>query len=94
MKELQKPIEREEDKYTEDTYMDMLDDIYGDVEICGMTYNAGYALKELDPIAFRCGMSDMQEYETIYQCPICGTDHEEYEDALYCCQEEIEADEE
>lgn len=35
-----------------------LDEVYGDVEICGMTYNAGDALKEVDPTAYRCGMND------------------------------------
>ena len=45
---------------TEEDYMDLLDDIYGTVEIAGMTYNTGRALRELDPIAFRCGLSDIE----------------------------------
>lgn len=43
---------------TQELYIDMLDDCYGDVEIAGMTFSTSRALKELDPTAFRCGESD------------------------------------
>jgi hypothetical protein len=36
----------------------MLDDCEGPVELCGMTYRASYALKELDPTAYRCAFND------------------------------------
>jgi predicted subunit of tRNA(5-methylaminomethyl-2-thiouridylate) methyltransferase len=39
-------------------YDDMLDDCHEDVKICGMTYNTARALKDVDPIAYRCGFSD------------------------------------
>ena len=39
-------------------YNDMLDECHEDVKICGMTYNTSRALKEVDPIAYRCGFSD------------------------------------
>ena len=39
-------------------YDDMLDDCHEDVKICGMTYNTSKALKDVDPIAYRCGFSD------------------------------------
>ena len=42
----------------EQDYSEMLDDVYGVVTIAGMEYGTAYALRELDPIAFRCGMSD------------------------------------
>ena len=41
-------------------YEEMLDDIYGDVEVCGLTYSAGRALKACDPIAFRVGLGDFE----------------------------------
>lgn len=41
-----------------DQYMEMLDDVYGEVTICGMTYSAGAALEACDPVAFRCGLGD------------------------------------
>ena len=39
-------------------YNDMLDECHEDVKICGMTYNTSRALKDVDPIAYRCGFSD------------------------------------
>lgn len=43
-------------------YQDMLNDVYGDVTICGMTYGQGDALEALDPVAFRCGLSDHESF--------------------------------
>lgn len=42
----------------EQLYSDMLDDCYGDVDICGYSYSASIALERVDPIAYRCGLSD------------------------------------
>ena len=39
-------------------YRAMLDDAYGDVEICGYTYSSSRAFEEIDPTAFRCGLLD------------------------------------
>ena len=39
-------------------YDEMLDDCHDDVKICGMTYATSRALKDVDPIAYRCGFSD------------------------------------
>ena len=84
--ELKQPTSREEESYTEASFLDMLNESYGEVQICGMTMYQGDILKECDPIAFRCSMNDSQEYNTIYECPICGKDHDDEDDALYCCQ--------
>ena len=89
---MKKPIEEEIEVYTEDDYDNMLDECYPDTQIAGMTYSTSYALKELDPIAYRCGFSDYQEYKTVYKCPICGEEHEEEEEALLCCQSYYECD--
>lgn len=43
---------------TEELYVNMLDEVYPDCEIAGMTFQTSRALKELDPTAFRCGMVD------------------------------------
>lgn len=40
-----------------------LDDGYGDVNVCGYTFAASRALKELDPIAYRVGFSDWCDME-------------------------------
>lgn len=46
------------DYVTENDYDEMLNDCYGEIEICGMSYVASYALKEVDPTAYRCGYTD------------------------------------
>lgn len=35
-----------------------LEEIYGEVEICGLKYSAVRALQEVDPIAYRCAFAD------------------------------------
>ena len=45
----------------EDGYIDMLNECYGPVELCGMTYDAAHVLESVDPIAYRCGFSDWQD---------------------------------
>lgn len=87
---LLQPIRETRETYTEDDYRDMLNENYGDVEICGMTFSSGDALEELDPTAFRCGFADYQEEEEVYICPICGEEYEYEDDALYCCQDDEE----
>lgn len=84
---IRKPKEIDREKYTEDDYDEMLDDCYGDVQITGLSYSTSYALKNLDPIAYRCGFADYQEYETVYVCPICEEEHEKVDDARWCCQD-------
>ena len=72
---------------SESEYEEMLNDIYGTVEICGMTFDSGRALKELDPIAFRCGMSDLPLQ---YQCTECDKIYNEDDEpeAEACCKPE------
>lgn len=43
---------------SEDVYDEMLDECYGEIEICGYSYDASIALYRVDPIAYRCGFSD------------------------------------
>lgn len=42
----------------EDVYDEMLDDCYGEIEICGCSYAASIAMYRVDPIAYRCGFND------------------------------------
>lgn len=46
------------DEPTEAEYDELLDDVYGEISIAGITYPASYALKAVDPIAYRVGFSD------------------------------------
>lgn len=42
----------------DDAYDDMLDDCYGDIDICGLPYSASIALYCVDKIAYNCGRND------------------------------------
>jgi len=44
-------------------YDDFLDEVYGDVEIAGLTYATSEVLKATDPIAYRCGFLDWLDME-------------------------------
>ena len=57
---LQARAEELENNENEDEYNDMLD-VYGDVEIAGMTYVTSHVLEEIDPIAYRCGHTDFND---------------------------------
>lgn len=50
-----------EEHNTEETYEEELNESYGNIEIGNLTFSAGRIVKELDPIAFRCGMSDNED---------------------------------
>ena len=39
-------------------YDEMLDETFGEVRICQTHYTTSKALKDVDPIAYRCGFSD------------------------------------
>jgi len=49
----------------EEQYRDMLDDVYGEIDICGYKYPAGKALADIDPTAFRGGLLDYTSSETV-----------------------------
>lgn len=42
----------------EDAFENDLTDCYDMVSVCGYEYEAGCVLREMDPIAFRCGFND------------------------------------
>lgn len=47
----------------EEAYDEMLDECNEEVNICGMTYSPSECLKRVDPIAYRCGLSDWADGE-------------------------------
>lgn len=81
-----KRIEHEID---EAEYEDILTEIYGDIEVCGMPFCTGYALRALDPTAFRCGKSDyeaqLDEESPEWECAECGERYDDEDDANECC---------
>jgi len=44
----------------EEMYEDSLDESYGEINV-GVTFNASRVLRELDPIAYRCGFNDYMD---------------------------------
>lgn len=45
----------------EDMYEEFINEIYPEVKIGQLTFSPGKILRELDPVAFRCGMSEEEE---------------------------------
>ena len=84
--ELLQPTELERELHTEEDYDNMLDECYEGI----FNLLPSRILSECDPIAYSCGFSDYQKYETVYICPICDEEHDNEDDALYCCQSEAE----
>ena len=78
--ELKAEIDGFEYSLTEAEFDEYLDEAYDEVNICGITYSASYALKECDPVAYRCAKSD---YESNFDLDDCV----EYTDLL----EELES---
>ena len=73
---------------TEEEYEEQLNEIYGEVEICGMTFDSGRVLKELDPIAFNCGMSDVSSEYDKWICGECEEEYDTEEEAEECCNDD------
>lgn len=70
-------------------YRDILDDLYGTVEVCGMTMDSGRVLEEMDPTAFRCGKADYEDgIEDVWTCSECDTEYKWEDDAEECCTPE------
>lgn len=42
----------------EELYRKMLDEVYGEIQVCGISFFSSRVLEELDPIAFSCGCND------------------------------------
>lgn len=47
----------------EEHITEMLNDVYGELEVAGSVFDAGRVLAELDPIAFRCVVLDHMDGE-------------------------------
>lgn len=56
-------LEEINDEYCENNYDEWLDEICEEVNICGYNYQASHALRLVDPVAYRCGLSDFQSSE-------------------------------
>lgn len=81
------PINKE---LTEDEFEEYLNEMYGTVDVCGMTFDSGAILRELDPTAFRCGQADYEsELEPVeWECGECGAIYDNEDDAEDCCSDD------
>ena len=48
-----------------DAFEEQVNELHDDIVICGMTFLAGRVLREVDPIAFRCGYLEYADAEGI-----------------------------
>ena len=53
-------VENGEVTLSESEFVDYLNEVWGDVSVCGMSYGQGDILKDQDPTAFRCMKSDYE----------------------------------
>lgn len=79
-----------EKEYDERDFEDMLNENYEEVNVLGITYGAGTVLKAVDPIAFRCAMSDEP---VVWVCDECGEEYSDEDEAEECCKWEVEDEE-
>ena len=78
------------ERFTEDDYREMLNDCYDTIHIGTLEYEPADVLESVDPIAYRCGFSDMQEY--IFTIDDDDTEYDTPADAR-CAIDAIIADE-
>lgn len=57
-----------------DAWDETLGDAYGDTVIAGYTFDTARALRELDPIAYRCGFYDWIDSQGIDSDTLTGDD--------------------
>lgn len=61
IQELKEELEKLENGDNEEEYNTMLDDLYEPYKIGNISFDASRVLKELDPIAYNCGLSDFND---------------------------------
>ena len=67
-------------------YDEYLDEVYGSVNVAGMTFDTSQTLQYLDPTAYRCGFNDFVDtLPRRFQCLICDEFSETKEKAAECC---------
>jgi len=74
---------------TDQEFEDELNDCFGEVDICGRLYYAGYALRQISPTTFRCMLANEPE---VWQCEECEKTYDDEIDAEICCAEECKDD--
>lgn len=49
-------------EHCEDEFDTMLDEVHGEINLVGLTYNTSYVLKEIDPIAYKISFDEYVDY--------------------------------
>lgn len=84
----------------EDMYEEQLNECYEPVSICGFNYDQGHALRNLDPIAFRCGVCEWEgeEFDEIHFSDMTEAERANYYAdkgvIMYCRKDENNIDDE
>ncbi|MFA5307544.1 MAG: hypothetical protein WC365_08905 [Candidatus Babeliales bacterium] len=78
-----------EQELTEEEYDDQLNDIYGEIDVCGYKWPASFVLHEVDPTAYNCGKNDFEgNLDPKWQCSECEEVFDTEEEAEECCKPE------
>lgn len=68
-------------------FIDALNDMYPDIDICGLTMCQGDILFKCDPIAFLCGKNDYENSDAVpWICSICDSEYDSEDEAEECCK--------
>ena len=104
IKDKQDEIDNFEKELDEETYNDLLDSCYEEIDICGLKYFPSFAFYRVDPIAYRCGMNDFADSMELNEFPAYNdlveeletlqSDLEDLENELNDLEEEEEEGEE
>jgi len=70
---------------SDEDYEELLNEVYEKVHIGDFTFDAGRIMRELDPVAFRCGIAEEPEQ---WKCSECDDIYDTEEEAEDCCREE------
>lgn len=77
-----------ENRENREKYNEMLDEVFGEVEIAGLKYQTSRILNLVDETAYRCGFSDwLDGIPEPYKCGECGELFEDESEAEECCQD-------
>jgi hypothetical protein len=85
---------QKETELTDREFEDILDELYPDVNICGMKFSPGHALRMLDEVAFDQARNDytdsFDQDNPVWICEKCESEFDNEDDAEECCKEEQE----
>jgi hypothetical protein len=72
----------QEIELTDNEFELLLNERHSEVDICGIIYAAGYALRNIDPTAFDVALADEP---TRWKCDECDQEYDEESEAEECC---------